>query len=110
MVHYSLLLQAAEEGVTASRVVREYAGFLSFFAVYGAVGFHFQVLKELRAQSTVEVAGSPVDRADRRAAAIGFAGAVLMIVLMISSLLQRAGQKHITLVAAISAGGGRQIF
>lgn len=110
MIHYAILLQAAEERATAGKIIREYAGFLSFFAVYGAVGFHFQVLKDLRREPTIDVAGSPVDRADRRAAAIGFGGSVLMIVIMLRSLLQRAAEKNITLVAAIQAGGGRQIF
>lgn len=110
MIHYVMLLQAAEEQATAGKIIREYAGFLSFFAVYGAVGFHFQVLKDLRRESAIDVGGSPVDRADRRAAAIGFAGSVLMIVLMLRSLLQRAAEKNITLMAAVQAGGGRQIF
>src|SRR3569832_2058497 len=82
MIHYAMLLQAGEEHVTAGRIIREYAGFLSFFAVYGAVGFLFEVLKDLRRESAVVTGGSAVDRADRRAAAIGFAGAVLMLVLM----------------------------
>lgn len=110
MIPYAMLLQAADEQVTAGRIIREYAGFLSFFSVYGAVGFHFQVLKDLRRGSEINVGGSPVDRADRRAAAIGFAGSVLMIVLMVRSLLERAGEKQITLMAAVQAGGDRQIF
>ena len=110
MIDYALLLQAAEDRVTAGRIMREYAGFLSFFAVYGALGFHFQVLKTLRGEAAIDVGGSPVDRADRRAAAIGFAGALLMIVLMLRSLLQRAAEKNITLLAAFQAGGGRQVF
>jgi putative copper export protein len=104
------LLQGSEEHVTIGRVIREYVGFLSFFAVYGALGFHFRVLKDFRSESAVEVGGSPVDRADRRAATIGFAGSVLMIITLMTSLLQRSSQKHISLIAAAQAGGGRQFF
>jgi copper transport protein len=100
----------SEEHATAGKIAREYLGFISFFAVYGALGFHFQVLKALRNESAVNVGGSMVDRADRRAAAIGFVGSVLMLILVLSGLLQRAQQKNISLVAATSAGGGRQIF
>ncbi|HUQ19040.1 MAG TPA: CopD family protein [Gemmatimonadaceae bacterium] len=110
MIPYAMLLQAADEHVTAGRIIREYAGFLSFFAVYGAIGFHFQVLKDLRREPAIDVGGSPVDRADRRAAAIGFVGSVLMVVLMLRSLLERAAAKNITLMGAVQAGGGRQIF
>jgi putative copper export protein len=116
MISHTLLLllqqgpPPSEEHATAGKIAREYLGFLSFFAVYGALGFHFQVLKTLRAESEGASAGSPVDRADRRGAAIGLAGSLLMIVLLVTSLLGRAQQKNISLVEAISAGGGRQIF
>lgn len=110
MIHYALLLQGAEEHITPSKIALEYIGFLSFFGVYGALGFHFQVLKSLRRGNDINVAGSPVDRADRRAAAIGVAGALLMVVTLITGLLTRAGEKNIPVMSVISAGGGRQIF
>ena len=110
MTHFALLLQGAEEHTTASRIAFEYVGFISFFAVYGALGFHFQVLKALRSESALTVAGSPVDRANRRAAAIGFFGAVLMIVTLLNGLIGRAADKHISIMGAVSAGGARQIF
>jgi copper transport protein len=109
MIHFALLLQGAEEHATPGKIALEYVGFLSFFGVYGALGFHFQVLKSLRRGNAINIAGSPVDRADRRAAAIGFAGAVLMVVTLIAGLLERAGEKNIPVVSVISAGGGRQI-
>jgi putative copper export protein len=110
MIHLALLLQAAEKHVTLGKVALEYIGFLSFFCVYGAMGFHFQVLKSLRRDNAINIAGNPVDRADRRAATVGFAGAALMVVTLIASLLERAEEKNISIVDAISAGGGRQIF
>jgi putative copper export protein len=110
MTHFALLLQGAEEHTTASKIAFEYVGFISFFAVYGALGFHFQVLKALRTESALTVAGSPVDRADRRAAAIGFFGAVLMIVTLLNGLIGRAEDKHISIMGAVGSGGARQIF
>ncbi len=110
MTHFALLLQGAEEHTTASKIALEYVGFISFFAVYGALGFHFQVLKALRTESALTVAGSPVDRADRRAAAIGLFGAVLMIFTLLNGLIGRAEEKHISIVSAVSGGGARQIF
>src|SRR5438105_11350253 len=110
MTHFALLLQGAEEHTTASKIALEYVGFISFFAVYGALGFHFQVLKALRDESALTVVGSPVDRADRRAAAIGFFGAVLMITTLLNGLIGRAEEKNISIMSALSAGGARQIF
>jgi copper transport protein len=116
MISHTLLLllqqgpPPQEEHTTAGKIAREYLGFISFFAVYGALGFHFQVLKTLRGESAVDVAGSVVDRADRRAAAIGFVGSLLMIVLLVTNLLGRAQEKSISFGEAIAAGGGRQIF
>lgn len=111
MTHFALLLlQGPPPGTTPSRIALEYIGFISFFAVYGALGFHFQVLKGLRSENIVNTDGSPVDRADRRAAAIGFFGSVLMIVIFLNGLVGQAARKHLSLPGALSAGGGRTIF
>jgi putative copper export protein len=104
-----LLLQGAPEPVTLCRMAREYAGFLSYFAVYGALGFHFQVLKSLRSadrsgdQATVEWA-------DRRAAQIGILGSVLMGAALFAGIAAQASRKHTPILEAITGGGGRQTF
>jgi putative copper export protein len=110
MNHYALLLLQDEEHVTAGRMALEYVGFLSFFAVYGALGFHFQVLKGLRAEGSVHIAGSAVDRADRRAGVIGLVGSILMVFTLVNGLTSRAAQKHTTVMAVIDKGGAMQIF
>jgi putative copper export protein len=111
MIPFALLLQQPpEKHVTFSTVALEYIGFLSFFCVYGALGFHFQVLKSLRRDNAINIVGNAVDRADRRAATGGFVGALLMVVSLIANLLGRAEEKNISIGGAISAGGGRQIF
>jgi hypothetical protein len=104
MIHYILLEQQAEEHVTAGKMALEYVGFLSYFAVYGALGFHFQVLKVLRSEKSINVAGSPVDRADRRAGTLGLVGALLMVVTLTAGLSSRAAEKHITIMSVVNAG------
>jgi copper transport protein len=108
--HYALLLQGAEEHTTPTRIALEYIGFLSFFGVYGALGFHFQVLRRLRSNDSIDTAGSFVDRADLRAAAIGFLGAVLMIVTLLTALLNRAQEKNVRILDVVTGGGPRQLF
>ena len=95
--------------MTLGRIAREYAGFLSYFAVYGALGFHFQVLKSLRsAERDVEV--GVLDWADRKAAIVGIFGAVLMGLALLAGLARQASRKQTSIIDAIVAGGGRQIF
>jgi copper transport protein len=90
-------------------MAREYTGFLSYFAVYGALGFHFQVLKSLRLAERDGAAGT-VEGADRKAAIVGFFGTVLMGVAMLAGLAGQASRKQTSIIDAIVAGGGRQIF
>jgi Putative copper export protein len=110
MIHYTLLQQQAEEHVTAGKMALEYVGFLSYFAVYGALGFHFQVLKSLRFERSANVAGSSVDCADRHAGVIGLVGGLLMVVTLIAGLSSRAAEKHITIMSVVNAGGAKQLF
>ncbi len=110
MIQYALLLQEAEAHVTLGKMALEYVGFLSYFAVYGALGFHFQVLKTLRRESGIRVAGSAVDRVDRRAGTIGFVGSLLMVLTLVAGLSERASAKGISMMDVVSAGGERQIF
>lgn len=110
MTHYALLLLQGEEHVTLRQMALEYIGFLSFFAVYGALGFHFQVLKGLRAERSIDTGGSAVDRADRRAGVIGLVGSLLMVLTLALDLTSRAASRHTTLMAAVHKGGAMQLF
>jgi len=110
MIHYALLLQGGEEHVTLGRMALEYVGFLSFFSVYGALGFHFQVLKGLRAEKGIDTGGSVVDRADRRAGVIGLVGALLMVFTLVIGLTSRAASRHTTVMAVVNKGGAMQLF
>jgi len=109
MIHYALLLQEREH-VTLGRMALEYAGFLSYFAVYGALGFHFQVLRGLRGEASINTGGSPVDRADRRAGVIGLVGALLMVLTLVIGLTSRAAQKQIAVMAVVNKGGAMTLF
>jgi putative copper export protein len=110
MIHYALLLLQGDEHVTLGRMAFEYVGFLSFFAVYGALGFHFQVLKGLRAERSIDTGGSAVDRADRRAGVIGLVGSLLMVITLVLDVTSRAASRHTTLMAAVNKGGAMQLF
>ena len=110
MIHYVLLLLQGEERVTLGRMALEYVGFLSFFSVYGALGFHFQVLKGLRAERSIDTAGSAVDRADRRAGVIGLVGSLLMVFTLVMGLASRTADKHTSVMAVIDKGGAMQLF
>ena len=110
MIHYALLLQEGEEHVTLGKMALEYVGFLSYFAVYGALGFHFQVLKGLRAEKSIDTGGSAVDRADRRAGVIGLLGALLMVFTLVIGLASRAAQRHTTVMAVVNKGGAMTLF
>jgi copper transport protein len=103
-----LLLQGAPEPVTLGRMAREYAGFLSYFAVFGALGFHFQVLKSLR--STENGDRTTVEWADRRAAQMGIFGSLLMGAALFAGIAGQASRKHTPLLEAITGRGGRQTF
>ena len=109
MIHYLLLLQAAEEHATPGKIALEYIGFLSFFGVYGALGFHFQVLKSLRRENAMNIGGSSVDRADRRAAALGFTGATLMVVTLVVGLMQRGYSSFVLTRQRAGAGSLRAV-
>jgi hypothetical protein len=104
-----LLLQQAPEPVTLGRMGREYADFLSYFAVYGALGFHFQVLKSLRSAERDGEAGA-VEWADRKAAIVGLFGALLMGLAMLAGLAGQASRKQTSIIDAIVAGDERQAF
>jgi putative copper export protein len=73
-----LILLQEEGSLAAGKVALQFVGFLPFFAIYGALGFYFLVLRR--------TTGLPADSeafaaAARRASRIGFAGSVLLLVM-----------------------------
>jgi copper transport protein len=77
---FLFLFQEAEEGLSAGEVLHELAGFLSYFAIFGTLGFVLLVLRRLpRGEAPV---AEILAAAEGRAARIGLAGALLFLVLL----------------------------
>lgn len=103
-------LLAAEDQVTLGGAALEYAGFLAYFGVFGALGFRFLVLRRVLASASLasDTMTEPTLRsAERGAAGIGLVGALLFVITLLIDVAGTASEKGVTLVAAISAGGPR---
>jgi putative copper export protein len=108
------LLQAVEDQITASGLAQEYAGFLAYFGVFGALGFRWFVLRRTAVrQSDVATPDSPVAKsltsAEAGAASIGIIGALFMLMNLLMALSARAADKGISFAQAATAGGTRTI-
>lgn len=106
------LLQAAQEQVTASGLALEYAGFLAYFGVFGALGFFWFVLRPTMRRHPVIMAGdagavSAVAHAESGAATIGVFGALFMLVNVLMAVSARAADKGIPFMDALTSGGSR---
>ncbi len=112
MIPLHLLLQAAEERITASGLVLEYTGFLGYFGVFGALGFFWFVLRRTARRHPLLVSGDTaaaesVHRAESGAATIGILGSLFMLANLIMGVAERAAAKGTPFLDALSAGGGR---
>ena len=65
-----LLLQGAGKSLTWTKVALECLGFLPYFAIFGALGFHFLVLPH-KGLTAADEAGGVFSNADRVAARTG---------------------------------------
>jgi len=106
------LLQAAEIHITASDLAGEYAGFLAYFGVFGALGFQWLVLRRTaRRQPEIGATGSPVSlslqSAEIGAARIGIIGALFMLLDLLMGISAKATEKGISFASAVAAGGAR---
>ncbi len=103
------LLQAAEDQVTASGLALEYAGFLAYFGVFGALGFRWLVLNRMASHQP----GAPADdavsmslqAAEVGAARVGAIGALFMLLNLIMSASARATDKAVPFMEALTGGG-----
>lgn len=108
------LLQAAEDRVTASGLAREYAGFLAYFGVFGALGFRWLVLLRTSARQPDVGAhdgalATSFESAEVGAARVGFVGALFMLLNLLMSVSARAADKGISFADALTAGGSRYV-
>jgi len=72
-----LFLQEADEAFSFVQAGRELFGFLSYFAIFGALGFHHFVLRRM---TGLRPSDGAFRAADRRAAFVGLVGAVFFLI------------------------------
>lgn len=108
------LLQAAEDQVTASGLLLEYAGFLGYFGVFGPLGFRWLVISRTSARQT-EFARSDgsldatLGAAEIGAARIGIFGALFMLLNLVLDIAASAADKGTSFVTAFTGGGASYV-
>jgi len=93
-------------------VLFQYVGFLSSYAMLGAIGFRYGILRSGIAtaggQAGAPLAG-PFGSSAAAAARIGLVGVGLGVVSLVQGLLKHAASKHQTVAEAFGAGGATSI-
>src|SRR4051812_35604332 len=85
----------AEPLLTWSEPVREFIGFVSLFLANGAIGFRYAAVRgRLTEDGAPAEARGVYDRATRRAAGLGLAGALIQAVLLMGQLPHLAERMH----------------
>src|SRR5689334_14512905 len=101
-----LLLQGGPppepEAFSVVEPLLEYLGFAAWFAVFGALGFRFAVLRG-------GIDGDAMDGARRGAARIGLIGAVLMLLRILANAARGAAERHVSIVEVLERGGARTL-
>jgi len=92
------------EAFSAIEPFLEYVGFASWFAVFGALGFRFAVLRR-----GVDGDATVMDAALRGAARIGLVGAALMLLRIFANAARTAGERHLSIVEVLQRGGVRTL-
>jgi putative copper export protein len=112
MVTIFPLLQAAEDSITASGLALEYAGFLAYFGVFGALGFRWLVLIRTNAARSAPggATSASLGLAEIGAARVGVIGALFMFLNLFMGVSARASAKGLSFAAAWSAGGNRYLI
>lgn len=112
MVTIYPFLQAAEERVTASGLALEYAGFLAYFGIFGALGFRWLVLLRTNAsrRSADGATSASLGLAEVGAARIGVIGTLFMLLNLFMGISARAAGRGISFSAVLAAGGNRYII
>ena len=83
----------------------EYVGFAAWFAIFGAIGFRFAVLR-----GGLGNGGDAVSEpAERTAGRIGLIGAALLVLRLLLNAARTAGERHIGFVEALQRGGARTL-
>ena len=97
-----LFLQEADEAFSFVQAGRELFGFLSWFAIFGALGFHLFVLRRM---TGLRPADGAFRAADRRAAFVGLVGAVFFLINLAVSVADN--RDHLPFLDALQHGGAK---
>jgi copper transport protein len=95
-----LFLQDADEAFSFVQAGRELFGFLSYFAIFGALGFHLFVLRRM---TGLRASDGAFRAADRRAAFVGLVGAVFFLINLAMSVADN--RQHLPFLDALQHGG-----
>lgn len=108
-----LAAQASSPLLSLGDVVTEYIGFLGWFALFGALGFRFAVLRAFDSSTALGRRAAPkqsvevYESAERGAARVGLFGAILFLIGLALSLVRSAAERHTTLAQAAARAGSR---
>jgi putative copper export protein len=86
-------------------VILEIIGFLASFWMLGALGFRYGILRASPDGPADAPRTAVFRRAAARAAGVGVLGVLLGVASLVTGLMKRAEQKHLSLGGAFSAGG-----
>jgi len=95
-----LFLQDADEAFSFGQAGGELFGFLSYFAIFGALGFHLFVLRRM---TGLRPSDGAFRAADRRAAFVGLVGAVFFLIDLAMSVADN--RQHLPFLDALQHGG-----
>ena len=101
-----LFLQGAKLWLSWSSVALEYLAFLPYFAIFGALGFHFFVLPR-KPRMTSDSRSDVLLLADRGAARVGLIGALLIPISFLATVATNAGAQHLSTIDALLRAGTR---
>jgi copper transport protein len=114
MFQHSLLLTDAAPLVSWSKAIFKIISYLAHFAIFGALGFRFLVLRSRGAQHADSGADSAAlasvhEVAERHAARIGLVGALLVVLDFVVNIMSQASAKGISVVDAARRGDPEDI-
>lgn len=116
-MHTALLavIQAEAYQIPWGGLALDYVGFISYFAMFGALGFYFVVLRGMRVELDAQLHADPrpdasgiagtVISAERGGARIGLIGSILFLGDLLASIVATAADKQIGFAAAVQRGG-----
>lgn len=93
-MHPLLFFESAKALIPWNKVAIDYFRYLSYFAIFGALGFRFLALRRTETpRATADAAGSPKTFravAERSAARIGLIGALLLVIVLCATAVRNA--------------------